>query len=226
MHRSTRRWAPPRGRTSPSSSRTSTSTVGLPRESRISRAPTASMAGTMRSRWSVRAVRAPSVSARPERFPRPAARRRTRARPYAARPPDRCPHPVRGPPVRTAPGRGVQRPARPRRRLAATRSAARPSARAADELARRATRRGLAERHTVGDRRALLLGLLDLVPVPLDRRRVVGGRPTRRRAGDAGRACRRGRRRRRRSSSRSASALLRDPGVEQHLQQDVAELLA
>ena len=43
----TRRWAPSPAANVPSSSSTSTSTVGLPRESRISRAPTASMDATV-----------------------------------------------------------------------------------------------------------------------------------------------------------------------------------
>ena len=107
-----RRWAPPPGRCVPSSSATSTSTVGLPRESRISRAPTASMVATGVLRFKVEGVRywleagaarLPGRGSTARRPPRPRARLgatlvHAHAPPHAQHPSDLAPRPRRAAP--------------------------------------------------------------------------------------------------------------------------------
>ena len=100
-----RRWAPPRGRTSRRRGATSTSTVGLPRESRISRAPTASMDATVLLLVRGRAGQPSRAQPRPGRPPR-------LARPIAALRPS-------GVRRRAGPARGRRRPRGPRRRARA-----------------------------------------------------------------------------------------------------------
>ena len=126
--------------------------------------------------------------------------------------------------ARRRPARTAGRPAR---LPSGSRSAGQPARRARETSLAGQRHRRLGQRHPVHTGLALLLGALQLLPaVLLVGRASPPARCRRRRAGAGRPASPPGRRPRRRSSKPAVRVLGGDPGVEEHLQQHVAELLA
>src|SRR4051794_5204328 len=204
----------------PSSRATSTSTVGFPRESRISRAPTASMLGTGASLTSPR---------RSDRRSGPGALGGLRVE-LAGVPPNRLPYGVLDVPSPVL-GRGDDGQEPLPQLLGAAdgqlRGLRRRQSRPAGPPHQRRTprRRRLRPRDALGRRAALLLRLLDLLPAGLDSRdvaranvaehvRVAAHQLVHQVAGDLVDG-----------EPAAGPCLGGHPGVEDHLQQDVAQFL-